>query len=122
MKRALLLVAHGSRRLASNQEVEQFTQQLRQAYAAQFDLFHTAFLELVSPTIEEGVLMCIEQGAEQIKVVPYFLAAGRHVAEDIPEILQRLGEEFPQVHIDLTPHLGVSALLGQAVMAIAGQE
>ena len=50
-KKALLLVAHGSRRTASNLEVAQLAGQLQASLQADFMLVKSAFLELAEPTI-----------------------------------------------------------------------
>ena len=46
-----------------------------------------AFLELAEPSIPQGLAQCLALDAEEIIVFPYFLAAGTHVADDIPEAL-----------------------------------
>ncbi|TAA47293.1 sirohydrochlorin chelatase [Corallincola spongiicola] len=108
-KRALLLVAHGSRRQESNQEVIALGHVIaaHQSYA----LCEAAFLELASPSIKEGFERLIALGATEIDVMPYFLAAGRHVVEDIPEELEACQRAHPSVPIKLAPHL--AAVQGQ---------
>ncbi len=87
--KSLLLVAHGSRREASNQEVRDLTDRLFQAAGERFDLVVPAFLELAEPDVQSGVDGCVAAGATSVTAVPYFLSAGRHVAEDIPEELEK---------------------------------
>ena len=41
--------------------------------------------------------------------MPYFLSAGRHVAEDIPGEVDLVRGEFPDVTITLAPYLGLAA-------------
>jgi sirohydrochlorin ferrochelatase len=122
MKQALLLVAHGSRLNASNAEVQSVTDQLRLHYSALFSVFETAFLELTTPSIEQGISSCIAQGAQHIRVLPYFLAVGRHVTEDIPRIIEQSRLLYPNVAIELAPHLGASALIEEALMVVAVDE
>ena len=81
---ALLLVAHGSRRAASNTEVAQLAEQLQFNLQGDFAMVEAAFLELAGPSIPEGIQLCAESGVKNIVVLPYFLNTGRHVAEDIP--------------------------------------
>lgn len=87
--KSLLLIAHGSRREASNQEVRELAEQLAQVADERFDLVVPAFLELAEPNIQDGVDRCVTAGATSVTAVPYFLSAGRHVAEDIPEELEK---------------------------------
>ena len=98
--KALLLVAHGSRRDASNEEVRQLTQCLKlRTDENEFIDVRCAFLELADPSIPDGVQQCIESGAQEVLVLPYFLSAGRHVAQDIPQLLAESQEANPQVNI-----------------------
>ncbi len=92
---ALLLIAHGSRREASNQEVRDLAKRLSQAAGKHLDLVVPAFLELAEPDIPRGVDRCVEAGATSVKVVPYFLSAGRHVATDIPDELEKARRQHP---------------------------
>lgn len=105
--KALLLVAHGSRRQASNDEVRALTEAVREENI-DFDVVSCAFLELAEPSIPDGLRLLIGQGAEDIVVLPYFLSAGRHVVEDIPREVQVVTGEFPGVQIHQAPYLGAS--------------
>lgn len=105
---ALLLVAHGSRRVASNQEVQAVAQQVAAAAGERFGYVRSAFLELTTPSIPEGIADCVAQGATTIVVMPYFLAAGRHVVQDVPALVQESRLQYPHVSIRLTPYVGAS--------------
>jgi sirohydrochlorin ferrochelatase len=116
--KALLLVAHGSRRAASNDEVRELTAQLRQADGS-FQYVACAFLELAEPSIPEGLRAAIAENADEVVVLPYFLSAGRHVVKDIPEEVAVVQAEHPDVVIRVAPYLGaadgvVQILLQQA--------
>jgi sirohydrochlorin ferrochelatase len=116
--KALLLVAHGSRRAVSNDEVRALAQRMaRQAEG--FDLVDCAFLELAEPLIPEGIARCVARGAAQIQVLPYFLAEGRHVAEDIPREVAAGRLAHPGVVIHLLPHLGLAEGLAGLLIAHA---
>ncbi len=119
MSRHLLIVAHGSRRKASNEEVLQLAGRVSAQRGAAFDAVQTAFLELAEPSIPEGLARCLAHGAREIVVFPYFLAAGTHVASDIPEAVEAFRKEHPEVTIRLTDHLGASEALPAAILAVA---
>lgn len=116
---ALLLVAHGSRREASNEEVRQLTSKLRDAASSQFAQIECAFLELAEPLIPDGITCCINQGASEVIVLPYFLSAGRHVSEDIPEIVAESRSRYPEIPIKIAPYLGESGDIVQALLKLA---
>ena len=106
--KALLLVAHGSRREASNQEVRALAGRLRGLSRDEFGVVDCAFLEIAEPLIPEGIERCITLGATEVVVLPYFLSAGRHVAEDIPRDVAAKQVEHPAVRIRIAPYLGAA--------------
>lgn len=108
MMKALLLLAHGSRRASSNDEIRALAMRLRRTDAS-FDLVEHAFLEMAAPGIAAGIGSLIAAGAADIVVLPYLLAAGRHVAADIPAEVESLARRHPHVRITLAPHLGAAA-------------
>lgn len=108
---ALLLVAHGSRRHQSNDEVIALADRLRNASGASYDIVEAAFLELATPSIPEGIAHCVNAGAERVAILPYFLNSGRHVIEDIPGIVAEAEARHPGIEIIVAPHLGASAMM-----------
>ncbi|BEU01630.1 hypothetical protein OAG1_04300 [Agarivorans sp. OAG1] len=103
--KALLVVAHGSRRPQSNQEVVGLAKQLAEKLS-HYSQVHAAFLELVEPTIPQQIERCYQAGAKQITLYPHFLAAGTHVVNDLPRIIEQATNEHPGLTIELLPHLG----------------
>lgn len=103
---ALLLIAHGSRRESSNQEVRELARRLENLAHDRFDRVVPAFLELAEPDIPGGVALCVQAGADEVTVVPYFLSAGRHVVEDIPDELAKAAENHPHIKIHLSRYIG----------------
>ena len=119
--KAFLLIAHGSRVETSNEEVRQLTARLQSTVRDRFDVVKCAFLELAEPSIPEGVQQCIDAGATEVLAVPYFLAAGRHVKEDIPAELNKKREEHPAVEIRLCDYLGKSPAVAGLLAELAEQ-
>ena len=106
---ALLLVAHGSRRAASNDEIRELAERLASSRENPFDRVEAAFLELAQPSIPEGIEYCIQHGAAEVLVFPYFLSAGRHVAEDIPAEVKIAQKQYPDVKVTVADYLGIAA-------------
>jgi sirohydrochlorin ferrochelatase len=119
---ALVLIAHGSRRQASNQEVMQLASRLQQSAGDRYQLIEAGFLEIAEPSIPEAIETCIQSGATSIVVVPYFLAAGRHVAEDIPQIVKPVAEQHPQVTIRISEHIGMSDSMTRLILDSASSD
>ncbi len=117
--KALLLIAHGSRRVASNDEVRRLSSQMAELAGGEYDTVVPAFLELAEPDIPAGVDECVAAGATEVVVVPYFLAAGRHVAEDIPEELAKASQQHPDLKISQVDYLGTHASIPELLLGLA---
>ncbi len=115
----LLIIAHGSRRAASNDEVRRLAERVSAQRPPGIAHVEVAFLELAEPDIPAGLARCAEGGAGEIVVFPYFLAAGTHVVGDIPEAVDAFRAAHPQVRVRLTPHLGASETLPRAILDVA---
>jgi len=109
--KALLLIAHGSRRKNSNDEVIALTEKLKATCSDQYHIFQPGFLEIATPSINTGIETCIKEGATSITVLPYFLNSGLHVIQDIPADVQHAQQKFPDIEIKVAPHIGASELM-----------
>lgn len=114
----LLLVAHGSRRADANQELLGLAATLAQRDSG-YDAVRGAFLELAEPSIPQGISDCVEAGATRVVVLPYFLTVGRHVAEDIPRIVDEARAAHPSVSIELAPYLGARPAMLDLLLDVA---
>ncbi|MCP4596915.1 CbiX/SirB N-terminal domain-containing protein [Neptuniibacter sp.] len=119
--KALLLVAHGSRRAQSNDEVRELANKLKQRCGNHYDCVHAAFLELAAPLIPDGIQQCVEEGASEIVVLPFFLNSGRHVTEDIPKIVSTAKQDYPDVRIEIAAHLGASEMMIELLIAASNE-
>jgi sirohydrochlorin ferrochelatase len=115
---ALLVIAHGSRRVASNQEILDLVEILA-AKTTHYITIQAAFLELANPSISEGIDFCVKKGATEVIVLPYFLSAGRHVSEDIDNALAPKREEYPQLTITIKPHIGAANGMAEMLLNLA---
>ena len=116
--RSLLLVAHGSRRKQSNDEVRDLTERLSRKARDDFDFVLCAFLELAEPSIGAGIDECINRGASQVVILPYFLSAGRHVVKDIPAEVGAKQKQYPQVVFKVAPYLGAAKGVPDLLLSI----
>ena len=116
--RTLILIAHGSRREASNNEVRKLASNMNRMDHA-FEQVSCAFLELAEPLIPEALRAAIDQGATEIVVLPYFLSAGRHVVQDVPADVEKVQKEYTEVKISITPYLGSAPGIADAVLQLA---
>ena len=65
-----------------------------------------AYLELMSPTLEEAIAELAAEGALAITVFPLFMAQGAHLKQDIPRILDAIRATHPRIPIALESAIG----------------
>jgi len=106
---ALLLIAHGSQHREANADLHHVVAALHGG--GRYDIVEASFLELAEPTGDQGGARCVEQGADQVIVLPYFLSAGVHVERDLTALCRRLSARFPEVKFRLAEPLGQHPLL-----------
>jgi len=105
----ILVVGHGSRRQEANDDVREATRQI--ARRGPFACVEPAFLEIVSPTIEEGFATLVERGASHVIIHPYFLSPGRHTRGDIPFNVHAAASQHPGVTYQITEPLAAHDLV-----------
>lgn len=113
MKQAVLLVGHGSKLSGSNEAIDQVIEALCQIEPS--TLFQAAFLEIQPPSIPEGIELCLNQGAEEVIVIPYFVQAGKHVVQDIPRIISEAKAKYSGKSIHLANYLGFDSRIVSVV-------
>ena len=101
---AVILLGHGSRAEEANEGMRQVIRSL-QAKRPEFR-FSAAFLEINTPSIPEGIDICVAKGAKRIILLPYFLHLGNHVQRDLPGYVKKSRRLYPDVVISLSSHLG----------------
>ena len=114
--KSLLIVAHGSRREASNREVIELASRVAQQPGHDFHYVSTAFLEIAKPSIPDGLECCVQQGASEVIIFPYFLAAGRHVVDDIPAEAAKVAGKYPDVKFSIAGYLGMSEEIPRMIL------
>ncbi|WP_063848033.1 sirohydrochlorin chelatase [Paenibacillus sp. FSL H7-0357] len=103
--KTVLLVGHGSRVAEGNEELRKFTSELA---ARKPELtFVTCFIELASPSIAEGIALCVKGGASTVYVVPIILFAAGHSKLDIPLAMDQAKLKYPGVEFVYGRPVGV---------------
>ena len=117
MAEALILFAHGSR---DREWVRPF-ESLRQTIAKRAPQITVAlaYLEVTDPPLDECIRTLAGQGIESIRVLPLFLAMGKHLRSDIPALAVRVAAEFPELTIEFLPALGEAPEFIDALERIA---
>jgi sirohydrochlorin ferrochelatase len=114
VKRALVLLDHGSRRAEADRPLRTVAEALR----AQLPdvTVHIAHLELVPPDLASVLALCAAAGIEHVAVHPFLLSEGRHLASDVPEHIARASADHPGLTIELLEPLGRRPELADLVL------
>jgi sirohydrochlorin cobaltochelatase len=113
--RGIVLFAHGAR---DPQWAEPFARIRERVRTSRPEYpIELAFLELMSPTLEEAIAAVISEGAPSVTVFPLFMAQGGHLKQDLPRILDAIRANHPHIPIALEPPIGE---VPEILEAIAG--
>lgn len=113
MKSAYLIIAHGSKDAGSNQAFWNFLKEFQRQFPHRW--VEGAFLEIVKPSIPEGIERSIEKGAGEVFVIPLMLFPGRHVKDDIPRLIQEAKAKYPAVDFHYAGALSENTSLTEVV-------
>ena len=102
--RGIVLFAHGARDPQWAQPFEAIRDRVR-LHKPESPIA-LAYLELMSPTLEEAIAAVIAEGAPSVTVFPLFMAQGGHLKQDLPRILESIRQSYPHVPISLETALG----------------
>ena len=112
--KGVLLIAHGSRRAAANQDLVKLAEMLREREL--FPVIEIAYLELTTPTIPDGAAQCVAAGVDEVLMLPYFLSAGVHVQNDLEQYREEFTAKYPGIKFRLCSHLGLHPLMLEIVV------
>ncbi len=106
LQRPILMIGHGTRDEQGRQSFLDFAAAYQALDASRPVV--PCFLELTSPTIQEGVDLCVEQGYTEISALPILLFAARHNKFDVTNELDRAKARHPQVKFYYGRHFGIT--------------
>lgn len=118
MTTAILLMGHGSRVAEANRALYDIAEMVARQGA--FAIVEVAFREQHPPNIQAGIDACVARGAQRILLYPYFLYAGAHVLEDLPDEMAAAATRHPGLEMVLGTPLGVHPKLAEIVCERAG--
>ena len=86
MKKALLVIDRGSRESDVREELNDIC--LIAKRKGEYHYADYCFLEVLPPFIEDGIKKCLENGAEFITIMPYFLYPGMKLKDSVKKSAQ----------------------------------
>jgi sirohydrochlorin cobaltochelatase len=119
VKDAIILFSHGSLLCGAGETLSALAQRMRARGDA--DIVEVGYLNYSEPLFGQAFERCMEQGAERITVVPYFLVAGKFVKVDLPREIERQQARFPQVPVVVADAMKQHSTLADALLACASR-
>ena len=117
--RGVILFAHGSRDARWREPMEAVA--LRVARRDPDIVVSCAYLEMMAPDLPSATLALMAQGATSIRVVPMFLGIGKHLREDLPELLTALRSAHPEMTFILDVAVGEQPAVIELLADIASR-
>lgn len=118
MRPIVLIVGHGSRDPAANQEFEQLVTRY-QAHRPDIELRH-AYIELARPSLDEA-LADVPTECDEVTILPLFLFAAGHVKNDLPLALATARGRRPAVRFRAAREIGVHTAMVELALERAGE-
>lgn len=91
--------------------LEEVTALFAQRFQALYDIVEPAHMELAEPSIATAFAKCVERGATQVIIAPFFLGPGKHWTADIPRLTAEAAKNHPGTTYHVTMPLGIDELI-----------
>lgn len=116
-QQALILLAHGARDPLWAAPFERLREAVMHRLPAPMPV-RLAFLEIMSPRLDEAAQALVQAGSTAICIVPVFLGTGGHVQRDVPRTVAALADRFPACTFEVAAPIGESDRVLDAMAAV----
>ncbi len=110
---AIIILGHGSRVPESSQAMQKVAELLKEKYA--HPVVETCYMSRLGPPFKQVFEKCVQNGAKNIILIPYFLHEGLHIKVDIPRMMQHCVQPYPDVRLMLGKSLGFDPVLADLI-------
>jgi sirohydrochlorin cobaltochelatase len=115
----LLLLAHGTPLPEANAPLYRTADQIATWLGLPGST--VAYLDCNAPTIPGAFADLAHRGVTQVLALPYFLHLGRHVAQDLPALINQARADYPALTVLAAQHLDYDLRLVNAIQALVTQ-
>lgn len=117
--KAILLFSHGSVLCGAGENLKALAREMQSRGDA--DIVEVGFLNYSAPPFSEAFATCIEKGATEIVVAPYFLVEGKFVKVDLPPKIEEMRAQFPDVQVQVAQAMRFHTTLADAILSCASR-
>ncbi len=111
--KAILLFSHGSVLCGAGENLKSLARQMEERGDA--PIVEAGYLNYSQPLFDEAFAKCVERGATEIVVAPYFLVAGKFVKVDLPPHIEKMRARYPDVRVLVSQAMRFHPALAQAI-------
>jgi sirohydrochlorin cobaltochelatase len=111
---ARILFCHGSRDPAWREPFDALVREHQRRFPAH--CVRLAFLELMAPSLAEAIDELAGAGCDSIRIEPLFLAPGAHTRTDLPALVARGRQRWPQLQLTIGATLLEPAAMREAII------
>ncbi|GAV26424.1 cbiX protein [Carboxydothermus islandicus] len=119
MEKAVVLLAHGSRVAQAVEKFREVVGKLRERFPFRLQ---EAFMVRANPNLQEALLSLYREGYQEIAIFPVFLFEGLHLVHDIPEEIDQLKAQYPDLKITVLKPLGEKEQFIEFLAAVLANE
>jgi sirohydrochlorin cobaltochelatase len=112
--RAVMLVGHGSLRSGAGAAMIRLAERAQAARVA--PIVSAGFLNYSRPTFGETLARCVERGASEVIIQPYFLVPGKFVREDLARLAEAGRLAHPKLSIQVAQPFGDHPALARLLL------
>lgn len=110
----VILLGHGSKSKEAIDDFNFIVEAVKSKLGAKNVL--GAHMELASPSLQDAVAQLYGLGERDVAIVPYFLYNGNHIKEDIPQIIDELKVQYPDLSIAFGRPIGKDISMADVIM------
>ncbi len=112
-KKAIIILGHGSRVPDASYAMQEVAKGIQDKHG--YSIIEICYMSRLGPHFDETFDKCVERGATEVILVPYFLHEGLHMKVDIPTMMQCATERHPRIRLVLGKPLGYDEVLIELV-------
>ncbi len=117
MTKAIILFSHGSVLCGAGETLTQLAERMRAQ--GKVPIVEVGYLNYSEPSFEAAFRSCVEQGASEVVVLPYFLVPGKFVKVDLPRAIAAVRASHPEIAVRVGEAIGPHPSLADALIACA---
>jgi sirohydrochlorin ferrochelatase len=114
IRRAVVLVGHGSLQPGAGAAMVHLAERACDAGLA--PIVRAGYLNYSQPAFAEVLEQCVDEGATEVVVQPYFLIPGKYVRQDLAQLLEAARSRYPRLDLWLAQPFGDHPALAQLLL------